>query len=133
MAAAIVCGAVMVADRAVNTTSRGWFPWRIIVAVVGVSPAYDFGADMPHSNSGCSGSNCGVGEDRVSGGSVCLRKQRSAGCGNLLDVAVVGAAAAAQHVQARCPLLDRGVLSAELGRVAVVEVGRLVELRVTLP
>lgn len=52
-----------------------------------------------------------------------LAEQRHTRGGDLLDVAVVGAAAASQYVQVRQPAFELGVLGAEFGRVADVEIG----------
>ena len=56
-----------------------------------------------------------------------------AGAGDRLDVAVVGAAAAAEHVDLRVLLQQLAVFPAELDRIAGVELGRRVELRVAAP
>jgi hypothetical protein len=54
----------------------------------------------------------------------------AAGKADLLDVAVVGAAAAAQHVELAERAAQVAVLKAQLCRIAVVQVLRLVELGV---
>ena len=46
---------------------------------------------------------------------------------------MVGAAAATQHVDLRMPLQQIAVLAAELHRIAVVEVGCIVELLMAAP
>jgi hypothetical protein len=46
---------------------------------------------------------------------------------------VVGAAAAAEHVDVRQLRKDGAVFAAELGRIAVVELGRRVELGMAPP
>src|SRR5688572_30672398 len=54
-----------------------------------------------------------------------------AGETDLLDVAVVGAAAAAQHSESRKLAAQRLVTAAEIDRVADVEIGRGIELGMT--
>ena len=59
-------------------------------------------------------------------------EKRRARFSDLLDVAVVGAAAPTHHVQAPEPLREASVVHSELRRIANVELGRLVQFRVTL-
>jgi hypothetical protein len=51
-----------------------------------------------------------------------------AGHTDLLDVTMVGAAAAAEHVDLRVPPLQGSVLTADLPRISVVKIRRLIEL-----
>ena len=74
----------------------------------------------------------GPGRERARGDGARLSDSAAAGPGggDLGDVPVVGAAAAAEHIHPRQPLPERRVAGAEVGRIAVVELRRLVELGV---
>src|SRR5688500_6416872 len=63
-------------------------------------------------------------------GLIGLAKKRRAGGGDLLDVAVVGSATAAHDVQLPQSFLELSVLRTQLGRIADVELGRLVQFGV---
>lgn len=53
-----------------------------------------------------------------------------AGGADLPDVTIIRAAASAQYGDLRVPQPDVAVLCAELNRIAVIEIGRVVELLV---
>ena len=56
-----------------------------------------------------------------------LRSCLTGAC-NFLNVTMVRSAAAAQHVDLRMPAQQIGILATEFARIAVVEVGRIIEL-----
>src|SRR4029077_5343520 len=56
-----------------------------------------------------------------------LRSRLTGAC-NFFNVTVVRSAAASQHVDLRMPAQQIGILATKFARIAVVEVGRLIEL-----
>jgi hypothetical protein len=60
-----------------------------------------------------------------------LRDRLLAGEANLLEVPMIGAAAAAKHIDVMMLPAQRSVAAAEIRRIADVEIGRLIELGMT--
>ena len=56
-----------------------------------------------------------------------LRSRLTGAC-NFFNVTMVRSAAASQHVDLRMPAQQIGILATKFARIAVVEVGRLIEL-----
>jgi hypothetical protein len=64
---------------------------------------------------------------------VWLSDPRHAGKGDLLHMPVIGAAAAAEHIEVVVPLNETAVLAPEFDGIACVQIGRRIEFGVAAP